>query len=546
MAIPVLGRLTLGDYQRLVATWVLILCELIVRQSMNLWSSLSLPFNWSLLAWLGRRLELIFPASVAARWQSSASRPASQVHPLARIQNTVDMGRFWGYQVEEYLARTEDGHLLGLHRIISRNRKPGEFGKPVLMWHGFMMNSEVWLAHPGAASNNLALRLADLGYDVWLGNVRGNKYSMKHGKLKPADIEFWDFSLDDLALVDLPTAVDYILDITRAKSLTYIGFSQGTTICFAALSLLPALRQKLNLMVAVAPSTKPHGLSNSFISSAVKSSPELIFLIFGRRALLASVHFYQSVVSPFLYASIIDTAVGVLFGWKSASMSIETKAVVYQHLYSLCSVKLMVHWFQIIREGRFQMYDDLGRITQAEKLDLVPPLSPIVDDHDISVVLRDDNLATVNIPNKTVGTRQRSVSSSISRNLGTSVSHVPPRFPTEQLRYRQDDPVFGPPMALFYGGSDSLLDMRALLNGLRFPLRDINLAPSDITQKNGVLQESFVLYDKSVKPRVSSDDSPVVFLKCVPSYEHLCFLWAENLKSEVYPDIIELVDRYNK
>ena len=40
-----------------------------------------------------------------------------------------------------------------------------------------------------------AYMMSDLGYDVWLANSRGTRYSRRHIRLDPTMPEFWDYSL---------------------------------------------------------------------------------------------------------------------------------------------------------------------------------------------------------------------------------------------------------------------------------------------------------------------------------------------------------------
>lgn len=78
-----------------------------------------------------------------------------------------------------------------------------------------------------------AFYLANKGFDVWVGNSRGNRYSNK--KMSPSVLNFWDFTFNDMAKHDLPAAFGYISRVTQRK-IHYIGHSQGTLIMFIALS----------------------------------------------------------------------------------------------------------------------------------------------------------------------------------------------------------------------------------------------------------------------------------------------------------------------
>jgi lysosomal acid lipase/cholesteryl ester hydrolase len=85
------------------------------------------------------------------------------------------------------------------------------------------------------------------GYDVWLGNARGNTCGRAHTHLSTASAAFWAFSFDDIADKDLPAMGNHILSTTGAASFAYIAHSQGTTVGLAALSADRAFAQQVQV-----------------------------------------------------------------------------------------------------------------------------------------------------------------------------------------------------------------------------------------------------------------------------------------------------------
>ena len=240
-----------------------------------------------------------------------------------------------------------------------------------------------------------------------LGNNRGNKYSKKSTRSSPTSHSFWDFSIDQFAFHDIPDSIDYILATTSQPSLSYIGFSQGTAQAFATLSIHPNLNDKVDVFIALAPAMSPAGLHNGVVDALIKASPDVLFLAFGRRSILSSATMWQAILYPPIFVRLIDMSLGFLFNWTSKNISAHQKLAAYPHLYSFTSTKSVVHWFQIIRNKSFQMYDD----------DTQAPLS--------------------------IGASER--------------YYKVAKFPTRNIKT---------PIVLVYGGSDSLVDINVMLREL--------------------------------------------------------------------------------
>lgn len=339
----------LYDYLLLLLSLLFLLLETVI-------TALTILFPSRVIDGISNFLHFILPKSGAEKELDSDEELKARVRLVSDAIGFIDICDIHGFQANEHIVGTADGYMLGIHQIKPKNTTK-RLGV-VYLHHGLLMNSEIWVANYDA-SQSIALQLANEGYEVWLGNNRGNKYSKKHISRNPLSHEFWNFCLDEFAMYDIPATIDYILKMTNERSLTYIGFSQGSAQAFAALSIHPILNKQIHLFIALGPAMAPPRVGPRILHSLITASPSLLYTLFGHRIVLRSTVFWQSIILPALFIRMIDLSNNFLFKWKSKDITWAQKLTGYYHLYSYTSVKCVVHWFQVIaRNNGLQMYDD--------------------------------------------------------------------------------------------------------------------------------------------------------------------------------------------
>lgn len=143
------------------------------------------------------------------------------------------------YPIDDHKVQTSDGYILTMFRM----NRPIPSNKPVVfLLHGIFCSSDHFVVN--GAGRALAHILVDEGFDVWLGNARGNKYSKNHATYSNLDPRFWSFEWHDIGLKDLPAMIDYILKETGSEKLHYVGHSQGATTFLVLNSMQPDYGQK--------------------------------------------------------------------------------------------------------------------------------------------------------------------------------------------------------------------------------------------------------------------------------------------------------------
>lgn len=276
-----------------------------------------------------------------------------------------------GYGAESHTLKTADGYLLTLHRIPCGRAgcTAGKgAGQPVFLQHGLLSSSADWLL--SGPEKALAFILADAGYDVWLGNARGNTYSRKHVSMSSDETAFWDFSWHEMAMYDIPAEIDFVYAMRKLESnntqrnLLYVGHSMGTTMAFALLSSRPEYNEKIHAVFAMAPvAFMGHVKSPIRLLAPFSHDIEMILKFFGSNEFMP-----QSKIIRYLakYGCeltetekyICENTVFVLCGFDKEQYNATLMPVIFGHTPAGTSTKTVVHYAQEIHEqGNFQQFD---------------------------------------------------------------------------------------------------------------------------------------------------------------------------------------------
>jgi len=324
-----------------------------------LWlSTLALAGGSESLGWCENRQLTSLPVSGAH---------IGPVRPQPRNDDpTPALIRSNGYPAEEHWTVTEDGYILALHRIPHGKGADPAGQRPVIfVQHGLLCSSADWVV--ASPAKGLGYILADAGYDVWLGNYRGNTYSRNHTVLDPEHSRsgFWDFTWDEMAKFDLPAMIEYVLETTGEQELFYAGHSMGTTAFMAMHHYRPDIGEKIrlaNLLAPVAGEANMGGPLGWISDSILYGMIDFLMELMGVGEFLPSNLLMDCLASLFCHETITQglctNILFILCGFDEAQMNKTLLPDILHHTPAGASTHTVLHYAQEKHEhDGFHAYD---------------------------------------------------------------------------------------------------------------------------------------------------------------------------------------------
>uniref|UniRef100_T1JV93 Partial AB-hydrolase lipase domain-containing protein n=1 Tax=Tetranychus urticae TaxID=32264 RepID=T1JV93_TETUR len=314
-----------------------------------------------------------------------------------------------GFQYEIYYVTTEDGYILQNFRIINPYaREARKKLKPILLLHPLFTTCSAWLFNspgghikpwvnghpPKDTSAALGFLLANLGFDVWMINVRGNSYSTNHTHLNPKDPEFWNYTVEEIAIYDVTATVEQIKKetgfvfkifeayfviglIVTDKTIIVVGHSQGTTQMLIQLSLMPEFEKNYDLVILAAPigflgdrtgfaGILPTELLIKVLSLRNAPFPPLSAITYGSLA--------EFCEQP-AFIGVCELVFEGILGFDSPQLN-RSRADVYLSLLDRSSNKNLIQLLQAIQRDHFSQFDYGEEINYEVYGSAEPPVYP--------------------------------------------------------------------------------------------------------------------------------------------------------------------------
>ena len=255
---------------------------------------------------------------------------------------------------------------------------------PILIQHGVFDSADFVVSHGPDLSP--AFYLANLGYDVWVANARGNKYSRQHKYLNPdKDASFWNFSFFDM-VEDYKANIEFILSHTGYKKIPVIGHSQGTSTMLAGLSTQNEwFKARTTLFVSLGSVARLDNITSKLLVFLCNTPLALNTVKkLGINEMFQS-NFWSKESSKILCGTVPQIC---QFGAKLVEDSdprVDSTAdarIYFGHFPSGSSTKCLEHYIQIHNSKKFQQFDYGATENQKRYGSSYPPEFPL---HNINV-----------------------------------------------------------------------------------------------------------------------------------------------------------------
>ncbi|CAI5473734.1 unnamed protein product [Closterium sp. Yama58-4] len=262
---------------------------------------------------------------------------------------------------------------------------------PVLLSHAMFMSSDLWFAFSNQSGadpligKRVPVGLCNRGFDVFLLNHRSTEFSPGHVAYNTRQWQYWDWDFDQLATIDIPSAIELVLGVTGAPKVHLLGFNEGGMLPFALGSTSPRYLERVTASVtSVAPTVFFQNVKSPVLRQwALGPSPDAAVyqahLLYGAynvsateilSGILEAVGY--NMLTYFVTTGDPQDLLTNITGNPCCTDPMEPPAAPTPG-WIATSYRNLIHYQQLIRNGLFQQWDALSAQANMDRYGAVSP-----------------------------------------------------------------------------------------------------------------------------------------------------------------------------